>query len=263
MFLKKEISGTVLNDIWNKYNIQADSMCAERLRVYAILRDTMLAEDVREIQWKLIHSKLHSSHAHMLQTLKVNIDNSIGLFLLMSNYKGMNLEVLDTILGILPVRYQENECVLRVKEYLYKESKTSVGKYFIDLEMLTPEGKKAELSNYVYNNKVTLLEFWASWCGPCCREIPDLARLYDLYMDKGLEIVGVSLDVNQANWKKTIDMMNISWPQMSDLKGRHGEVLRYGLRGIPTLFLINQEGIIIAKKIGVNMVYEELEKILK
>ena len=59
MFLKKEISGTVLNDIWNKYNIQADSMCAERLRVYAILRDTMLAEDVREIQWKLIHSKLH------------------------------------------------------------------------------------------------------------------------------------------------------------------------------------------------------------
>ena len=67
MFLKKEISGTVLNDIWNKYNIQADSMCAERLRVYAILRDTMLAEDVREIQWKLIHSKFHSSHAHMLQ----------------------------------------------------------------------------------------------------------------------------------------------------------------------------------------------------
>ena len=85
--------------------------------------------------------------------------------------------------------------------------------------MQTPEGKTVSLSDFVSKNKYTLIDFWASWCGPCRKEMPNVVEAYKAFKDKGFGIVGISLDENADKWKEAITALNITWPQMSDLQG--------------------------------------------
>ena len=89
---------------------------------------------------------------------------------------------------------------------------------FTDFEMQTPEGKTVKLSDYVGKGKVGLVDFWASWCGPCRRELSNLVEAYAKYTNKNFEIVGVSLVQSADAWKEAIKKLNITWTQMSDLK---------------------------------------------
>lgn len=87
---------------------------------------------------------------------------------------------------------------------------TAVGQKFTDFEMKTPEGKAVKLSDYVGKGKVVLINFWASWCGPCRREMPNLVEAYKNYKNKNFGIVGVSLDQNGEAWKDGITKLNIT-----------------------------------------------------
>lgn len=130
--------------------------------------------------------------------------------------------------------------------------------------MKDPAGKEVSLSDYVGKGKYVLVDFWASWCGPCRREMPALVEAYAKYKDKGFEIVGVSLDTQTEAWEKSIEALNITWPQMSDLKGWESEATDiYGLAYIPQTLLIDPNGKIIAKNIYGEAVSEELAKYLK
>lgn len=121
------------------------------------------------------------------------------------------------------------------------------GKPFIDFKMPNPEGVMKSLSSYVTKNKLTLVDFWASWCGPCRREMPHVKELYAKYKSKGLEIVGVSFDQDKEAWKGAIKQMQLKWPQMSDLKGWQSQAGQlYGIRSIPATLLVNQKGEIVA-----------------
>lgn len=261
---EKEVKGTTWNEILNKYNHQQDSMSAERAKIYAILYDSVLVDEVRRELEKSVYAKQHASHRYMIQTAKANINNPVGLFLLASRYKGMPINTLDTLVALLPLQYQNNETVKIIKEYVNIERATAVGQPFMDFKMLTLEGKEVKLSDYVYKNKITLLEFWASWCSPCCKSMPDLVRLYRRYKDKGLEIVGVSGDNNKEQWEKAVRRLNITWPQISDVRKGRGDMHKhYGIYKIPTMYLIDQNGTIIAKDISMKEVFSKIGDILK
>ena len=140
----------------------------------------------------------------------------------------------------------------------------AVGKKFTDFEMADPKGEVHQLSEFVGNGKVVLIDFWASWCPPCRKEMPHLVELYKQYKNKGFEIVGISLDSKPEAWAKGVKDLNITWTQLSDLKGwQNAGAALYGVNSIPHTVLVDKDGTIIAKNIHGEEIDAKLQEALK
>ena len=127
-----------------------------------------------------------------------------------------------------------------------------------DFTMNNPEGKPIQLSSL--RGKVVMIDFWASWCGPCRQENPNVVRLYQQYHEKGFEIIGVSLDRTKEDWVKAIQDDKLTWIHVSDLQyWQNAAALLYSVKLIPQSYLLDKEGKIIAKGLR----NEQLDKKLK
>ncbi|MCB0704914.1 MAG: redoxin domain-containing protein [Saprospiraceae bacterium] len=124
----------------------------------------------------------------------------------------------------------------------------SVGGEAPDFEMANPDGTLMNLHSM--RGKVVLVDFWASWCGPCRRENPNVVRVYEKYKDKGFEVLGVSLDRERARWINAIEADGLVWQHVSDLKGWQNEAAQlYEVRSIPATLLLDAEGRILARNL--------------
>ena len=122
------------------------------------------------------------------------------------------------------------------------------GEVAAEIKGLTPEGKGLSLTSL--RGKYILIDFWASWCGPCRRENPNVVRMYQEYKDKGFDILSVSLDNNKDRWVQAIKQDKMTWHHISDLKGWSSELSKpYGVRGIPYTVLVDPEGKIMATRL--------------
>ncbi len=126
----------------------------------------------------------------------------------------------------------------------------------------TPEGKEIALSELMKGKKLVLLDFWASWCGPCIREMPEVAELYHRYKDRGFEVIGISSDSNLKNWKAAIEKYEMAWPQIvtgkEDLIGR-----TYHVETIPSTILIDEEGTIVARDLRRNWLADKVKELME
>ncbi len=146
----------------------------------------------------------------------------------------------------------------KINDVVVAAGKTAVGQPAPDFTQNDVSGNPVSLSSL--RGKYLLVDFWASWCGPCRQENPNIVKAYETYKDKGFDILGVSLDQGQEEWVKAIADDKLAWKQVSDLKYWNNEVaMLYGIRSIPASFLLDKEGKIIAK----NLRGEELEAKLK
>lgn len=140
----------------------------------------------------------------------------------------------------------------------------AVGKPFTDFSMNDLQGKSVKLADFVGKGKVVLIDFWASWCPPCRRDMPHLVALHKEYADKGFDIVGVSLDSKQEAWEKGVKDLHITWTQMSDLKGwKNVGAALYGVNSIPHTVLVTKDGIIAAKSLHGEKLEEKIQELLK
>jgi len=129
-----------------------------------------------------------------------------------------------------------------------------------DFTAKTPEGEELSLSDL--KGQYVLIDFWASWCGPCRKENPNVVKLYEKYHEKGFEILGVSLDNNKSRWLAAIEKDGLEWPHISDLKGwQSGPAKIYGVRSIPSTVLLDKEGKIIVRNLRAHQLKGKLKEI--
>ena len=120
------------------------------------------------------------------------------------------------------------------------------------------------LSLYSLRGHIVLLDFWASWCGPCLREVPNVKKIYDKYHSKGLEILGVSLDDKQKAWVNAIQNKELNWKHVSSLKGWDCPVAKlYNVTGIPRMYIIDENGTIIAQDLRGEALTKKMDELFK
>ena len=140
--------------------------------------------------------------------------------------------------------------------------KTAIGATAPEFSQTDVNGKIIKLSDY--KGKYVLVDFWASWCGPCRKENPYVVQAYKAYHDKGLDILGVSLDEKKDLWEKAIEKDGLIWTHISDLKGWKNEVAGlYGVKMVPTNYLIAPDGKIIAKNLREEALLAKMKEIFK
>jgi thiol-disulfide isomerase/thioredoxin len=173
-------------------------------------------------------------------------------------YMEIYKRVYDDLSGKMP----GSKYLDRLKQEIDSYSKLMSGTVAPDFTFPTPEGKPLALSSF--KGKIVLVDFWASWCGPCRKENPNVVRMYNKYHKKGFEILGVSLDEDKERWVAAIKKDGLVWPHVSDLKGWQSEACRlYGIDAIPFTILLDKEGKIIAKSLRGAALEQKLEELFK
>lgn len=194
-----------------------------------------------------------------------NPDNYFSLLALqeVASYDD-NVVTTEPLFFKLSSRLRQTAIGKKLEADIQLAKKLGIGQPALDFAQVTPAGKELKLSDF--KGKYLLLDFWASWCGPCRAENPNLVKAYQKFKGPKFEILGVSLDKpgKKDNWMKAIEQDGLTWPQVSDLNGWQNQAAQlYGIQAIPQNYLISPEG----KIVGINLkgvkLMEKLEELLK
>jgi len=206
-------------------------------------QDKIIKLQQLEIQNYAIHLK------ELNEFVKNSMNNTLGLYATSIRWKGAeNLNLYDSLTMAFEITHPDLEITKKLREKVSRLQQTSIDGIAPDIEMKTPEGKNIRLSSV--QKKYTLIDFWASWCGPCRSESNTLNDLYGKYNAKGFEIYGVSLDDKKNKWLKAIEKDNRTWPNVSSLQGfKTPASYDYAVTALPDNYLIDANRKIIAKNI--------------
>ena len=214
---------------------------------------------------KILSDRLDSLGAEQLRLVKEiirdNQDNDLPVQYINNAIFDFSYEELKEALNP-KAAYYSNPDLDRAKKLLAGYEKRKPGIQFHELEMLDMNDQPVKLSQWVSKGNYVLVDFWASWCGPCLREMPYVIAVYEQYKDKGFDVVGVSFDQKKSSWVAAIQQLGLNWKQMSDLKGwRSTATDLYGIYSIPCNVLIDPTGKIIAMDLRNEALVKKLKEI--
>ena len=228
------------SEAWNKYlkvyHIPALDGVFNTREGIALAREMNDAQkEITRIQWDFIKANPKSP---------VSVDVAQNMVYSAKFSKAEMENLLQTIDPSL----RETAGYKQLQKSLEEIAPIALGEKYRDLELVDENGKTVQLSDYVKPGQYNMVEFWASWCGPCRGEIPHLRHVYDAY-GKGKDafnMISVSIDDKEKDWKQALKEENMKWTQLCDLKGWKGEVInKYKIQGVPFCLILDKEGRII------------------
>lgn len=231
-----------------------DKMKAWGLEMQKLADDTTLTEAESEARYAEGLKKFYEE----------NKDNAIGpwAFCNYLMYKDFTEAEIDDMLKTAPAEYAQLKRVEKAKKAARQLAITAEGKKFTDFEVKAEDGSVQKLSDYVGKGKITLVDFWASWCGPYRAEIPKLQALKAKYGDK-FDVLGVAVWDNPDDTRKAMQQMNITWPVIIGTEQLNEPTDLYGIKGIPHIIIFGPDGTILSRGLMGDDLANKLAEVLK
>ena len=260
------LAGTPSNNDLQTYREEtktfADNLNAIASEIQAAnsLGDNILVQDLQQ-QYTDMQADLIDYEKDFIKT---NVDSYISALILerFLNQKTLPRNEVKEIFSTYSDRIRSSKSGINVSNFVNAPvNPTAIGEIAPLFDGPTPTGDRIALESF--RGKVVIIDFWASWCRPCRIENPNLVRLYKRMHDKGLEIVGVSLDRNKASWDRAIADDGLTWNHVSNLQYWADPIAQlYSVRAIPAAFVLDREGRIVAKNLRGAQLDAKIEALL-
>ena len=241
--------GTPTNNTFQKGWQAFNSLNQERLKNYEAI-DTMNVDKgkKKELFLKYRSDSEKLTEIFVKENVSKNLDNIIPSFWLRLFNQLFSTDEINTMLA-------NASPVLKENSFMKKIMNVQSGKHYVDIDIENHEGEKIKLSEVLGKGNYILINVWASWCGGCIAELPQIQIAGEKYRDKGLKIIGLSIDRSKDAWKNALNRLNLPWQQFHV---DYSFINTYGINQIPVLILIDPDGIIMKR----NFRIEELEHLL-
>ena len=257
-------TGTALNDLHAQKAKAREALETEtRGRLKAIRADKNLDDKAKEEAQEKIVNEFYGKIKPLAEAdLKEHSNDAIGLIALQTllGMEDVNVAKAEALLQQAGDRLRAEESITKMVERLRRVEATQAGAQFVDFEGVDDANKAVRLSDYVGKGHYVLVDFWASWCGPCRREIAHLKKVRDAYTDKGLVILGTVVWDEMEDHLKAMKELEITWPQIFN-KTEATEL--YGIAGIPQIILFDPAGKIVARDLRGEEINKLLDKALQ
>ena len=256
-----KVSGTPLNDEFAAFMNDIDSLNQIFIAKQQEILDKGLSKEEASAEWdktqvEFIMPEINKLFSHYYDR---NNNNAVGAWTLFN--WDLAPEPLDSAINLAGDVLKADPLVKLMQQRLELYKKTAEGQMFTDFTIEQPDGTKASLSDYVGKGKYVLVDFWASWCGPCRGEIPNIKELYDKYHDKGLDVLGVAVWDSPEDTRKAIDELGIVWPQI--INAQQIPTTLYSIQGIPHIILFAPDGTIVARDLRDEAMKEKVAEVMK
>jgi len=261
---KSEVKGGKNHQLYREFVEHVDAINAKAQPLWQQMQDSTLTAERAEQIKKQLEASANEYNAYTKKFIIDHIPSGVSDMLLGYYSSDMDDADVEEIVAAMEKGGSTLPFFKAVKAERAELAKTGVGAKFTDFSMDGIDGEKLRVADIVAKNELTLIDFWASWCGPCMAEMPNVKAAYDQYHAKGFEVVGVSLDDDDSAWRAAVKQLKLTWPQLCDHKGWNNEAAQiYHVKAIPTNVLIGKDGIIVAKDLRGDELIAKVGELLK
>ena len=255
-----EIMASETQDELDNYNEQLDQYDVQIRELYKVMNeafannDSVMMDSLNTVGTALMEQQDNYRDEY----IKAHPDQFVAHYILDGVKQDYPLDQLKEMVGAFTTEsiYKDD-----LNDYIAKQERLEVGQPFIDFTLQTKDGENVTLSEVIAQNKLTLVDFWASWCGPCRHENPVVKAAYEQYHELGFNVIAVSVDQDEAKWLKAVEDDQLPYIQVRDAENTASEA--YMIYYIPANFLFDQNGTMVAKGLRGEDLRAKLEELLK